>query len=591
MIGCLSTFVQGTRVLTQQRAELTGDLLRGDDAMTGSVDNGAFTPGPQARPPRHAFEGTLELDQTRLSTDCVQLAEPSVLGGDPRQFPAVALGFVTEGDALVPVHRGLHRQTGTSYWDLMAGTGRLWSEASDGGLTRAAFAFQLSNERENESHHGLATFLFDDRQVSDLAVQKITETRPDHLPADFGLWGRVPARLTAGEPAGAPAARTDHRADGAEAFAIRPIGELAADCGRDLIDALAEGAGAASEIVAGLVVGDVIYATPMTVAHGAAPFPRAMRFGVWSATKSAFGALALMRLAHHLGPDIGETLVRDVIDVTAEHDGWRDVTVKHCLSMASGIGTASCNREPIDVYADNLTGPENIGSEGEACHRAYQAWYEARSRRQKLDAAFACPSYSWGPGEIARYRDQDLFMSGAAMDAVWKAHAGPQADLFVMVADEVYREIGIRGADMNRTIEPDGGLGLPLTAFGLFLGLDDVAKLGRLLSAGGVHGGEQLLDPLVVADALDTSPTKGLATGQMSSDGDITYHLTYWMLAYRSRQSGPMRLPTMRGYGGNVIQPLPNGMTAFRFAHDEPGEDDRYDALKLARIADKLEAF
>ena len=52
-----------------------------------------------------------------------------------------------------------------------------------------------------------------------------------------------------------------------------------------------------------------------------------------------------------------------------------------------------------------------------------------------------------------------------------------------------------------------------------------------------------------------------------------------------------MRLATMRGYGGNIIQPLPNGMTAFRLAHDTPDADERYDALKLARIADAVRPF
>jgi hypothetical protein len=47
----------------------------------------------------------------------------------------------------------------------------------------------------------------------------------------------------------------------------------------------------------------------------------------------------------------------------------------------------------------------------------------------------------------------------------------------------------------------------------------------------------------------------------------------------------------MRGYGGNIVQPLPNGMTAFRFAHDAPDDDERYDVLKLARIADALQPF
>jgi hypothetical protein len=301
--------------------------------------------------------------------------------------------------------------------------------------------------------------------------------------------------------------------------------------------------------------------------------------------------MALMRLSHHLGSDIGDTLVRDVVDVTAEHDGWQDVTVKHCLSMATGIGTALPEREPVDIHADNRTGPESIGTEDEPCYRAYQAWYEAKSRQAKLDAAFACPSYPWGPGEVARYRDQDLYMSGVAMEAIWKRERGPDADLFAMVADEVYRTIGIRGADMNRTIETDGSLGVPLTAFGLFLGLDDVAKLGRLLNAGGVHKDERLLDTAVVAEALDGSMDKGLETGQTSNDGDVTYHLTYWMQAYRTRDGRMIRLPTMRGYGGNIVQPLPNGMTAFRFAHDAPDDDERYDAIKLARVAEKLKGF
>ena len=47
----------------------------------------------------------------------------------------------------------------------------------------------------------------------------------------------------------------------------------------------------------------------------------------------------------------------------------------------------------------------------------------------------------------------------------------------------------------------------------------------------------------------------------------------------------------MRGYGGQFIQILPNRMTAFRFAHDAVQPDARYDPLKLARIADAIQAF
>lgn len=574
-----------------ERDGLSASMMRDGEAMTAPVANQAFAPGPNAAAALHGLSGTLHLAEAPLMTDTAALADPSVLGGDPTLFPGIAVGFSTRDGHLVPDGRSLRRQSGASYWDLMAGPGRVWSDPGDHGLSRATFPFQLSNERENESHHGLACFLYDDTTVTPLAVQKITQTRPDHLPGQFELFGRVPVDFQPGGPPSAEADQADNTADRADCLTIRPIRELGAQSSYDLINALADGIGADTEIVSGLVIGDVIYATDLKAAHGDTPYPRAMRFGLWSATKAAFGTLALMRLAHHLGSGIGETRIADVVEVTAAHDGWQNVTIRDCLNMASGIGTASPRRDVVEIHADNMTGPENIGTPAEPCFRAYQAWYSARSRQEKLNAAFSCPSYPWGPGEVARYRDQDLFMAGAAMDAIWRRHKGPDADLFAMVADEVYRPIGIRGADMNRTIEPDGSRGLPLTAFGLFLGIDDIAKLGRLLTHGGRHNGEQLLDPVLVREALDTAPDKGLATGHRTTDGDVTYHLAYWMQGYNSQASGFMRLPTMRGYGGNIIQPLPNGMTAFRLAHDTPDEDERYDALKLARIADTIKPF
>ena len=568
----------------------SADDLFGGAALAAPVDNDAFLPvedAAEAAP----FEGVLHLSAAMLSTDDTALAGSFRLGGDPRLFPAVDLAFTSSGDALIPVHPGLHRRRDeTSYWDVMAGTGRIWREAADGGAMRGAFPLQLSNEHENESHHLVATFLWRDGTASALAVQKITQTQPDHLPDGFGLWGRVPARLTSGPVDGAADARARHAADAADALPIRPIAELEGRVDGGLIAALGKGYGADSEIVSGLVVDGVIYATAMQVDHGAAPFPRAMRFGLWSATKAAFATTALLRLAVHLGPEVARTRIADVLEVRAGHDGWANVTIMDCLNMASGIGTAGRSAEPVDIYADNLTEPENAEAQGDGpdSYRAYQAWYAARSRQEKLDRAFACPSYPWGPGEFARYRDQDLFMAGAAMDAVWKRHAGADADLFAMVAREVYEPIGIRGLDMNRTREADGRTGLPLAPFGLFLGLDDIAKLGALIAGGGRHRGEQMLCPRLLADATDGDVAKGLPTGTTTVDGEVTYRLAYWQLPYRTRRGRLVRIPSMRGYGGNIIQPLWNGITCFRLAHDAPNDQDRYDALKLPRIADAL---
>lgn len=569
---------------------ITAAFLRDGTAVDAPFDNAAFLPGDNAGA-AEPFEGRLHLSGAMLASDNPALDGPFVLDGDPRRFPAVTLAFTSSGDALVPIRAGLHRMPDPeSYWDLMVGTGRIWREPGDGNACRGAFPFHLSNAHENDSHHGVATFLWEDGKASDLVVQKITQTQPDHLPDSFGLWGRVPARMEAAIPAHAPQARARHAADTAEALPIRPIAELAGRVDPALIAALDTGVGADSEIVSGLVCDGTIYATAMRVDHGAAPFPRAMRFGLWSATKAAFATTALLRLAVHLGPEVARTPIAEALAIGADHDGWAGVTILDCLNMASGIGTAGLEALPVNVYADNLTEPENAEAQGDGpdSYRAYQAWYAARSRQEKLARAFSCPSYPWGPGEVARYRDQDLFMAGAAMDALWKRHAGADADLFAMVAGEVYAAIGMRGVDMNRTREADGGTGLPVTAFGLFLGLDDIAKLGGLIAAGGVHRGERLLCPRLLADAVDGDFAKGLPTGTASSDGEVTYRLAYWQLPYRTRAGRMVRIPSMRGYGGNIIQPLWNGITCFRLAHDTPDLDERYDALKLPRIADAL---
>ncbi len=349
--------------------------------------------------------------------------------------------------------------------------------------------------------------------------------------------------------------------------------------------------GAITEIVSGLVIDDVIYATPVRTQHDDYPYPRAMRFGMWSATKAAFGTTALLRLAWHLGPEVAETRVRDVVEVRAKHDGWQDVTIRDCLNMATGIGTRGPVAEPVDIYADNLTEPENAEADpnSAASYRAYQNWYAAPSLANKLAQAFACPSYPWGPGEVARYRDQDLFMAGVAMDAVWKRHRGGGADLFAMVVEEVYAPLGIHGIDINRTIEPDRSTGVPLTAFGLYMGLDDVAKLGRLLTDGGKHAGEQLLEPTLLASCLNGEFDKGLSTGTFTAeDREVTYHLAYWQLPMTTASGSDVRIPSMRGYGGQIVQPLWNGITCFRFGHDHPDKQERYDALKLPRLADAV---
>ena len=87
-----------------------------------------------------------------------------------------------------------------------------------------------------------------------------------------------------------------------------------------------------------------------------------------------------------------------------------------------------------------------------------------------------------------------------------------------MMMDEVYRPIGIHHLTQNGSIEPDGGPSVPFLAWGLYLTIDDTAKIGTLLLSGGQHNGVQLLSPTKLAEALYQADVRGLPTGDANRD-------------------------------------------------------------------------
>ena len=96
------------------------------------------------------------------------------------------------------------------------------------------------------------------------------------------------------------------------------------------------------------------------------------------------------------------------------------------------------------------------------------------------------------------------------MDSFLKRQAGPQAHLWDMVMAEVFQPIGIFHAPIMQTQEQDGGRGIPPLAYGLYVTIDDVAKLTTLLQHGGLHQGQQLLSATKLAAALYKTAARGL---------------------------------------------------------------------------------
>ncbi|SVD82378.1 uncharacterized protein METZ01_LOCUS435232, partial [marine metagenome] len=261
--------------------------------------------------------------------------------------------------------------------------------------------------------------------------------------------------------------------------------------GLDLSD-FDDGIDEAHRIVSALVYDGTLYVRGCDTDLGPLPFCGEHRFGIWSVTKSTGNGLAMLRLAQKYGPEVFDERIADHLEVTASHDGWEQTTFGQALNMTTGVGEGSTNITPNNPNDGYLVG--------------YDSWYTAMSRDARISEVFKAPDHPWGPGEVMRYRDQDAFVLGAAMDAYLKSREGPEADMWRFLMEEVYAPIGIQHAPTNRLLEADGRLSLPQMSQGSYPTLDDLARIGQLLHNGGRSTGQQILHEGKLAEALYRSP-------------------------------------------------------------------------------------
>ncbi len=233
-------------------------------------------------------------------------------------------------------------------------------------------------------------------------------------------------------------------------------------------------------------------------------------------------------------------------------------------NMASGFGgTGSFKTTPNDIYDGYLGGN-------------YDAWYTAPSHAEKIrQIATNLHPYPWEPGTVVRYRDQDFYLLGAALDTFLKSVRGPQADLWEMLKAEVFAPIGIHHAPAVRTREAGGRDGLVWLNAGYYPSLDDLAKIALLYQSRGAHGGVQILhrqltdDLLAARGALAKSGDASL--GAFAPAGDLAdaglYLMGFHFTPYVGSASGRQYyLPTIKGSGENEVILYPNGLVSIRTA-------------------------
>ena len=163
------------------RTALCAEALLNDTA-TLCVNNLFYTPegaAGAAGAALHGFMGTLDISATTMSVSSGETTGRTT-------FPRVSVQFMTIGDTLFPLDRNVIPGGRQDTWDIILSPGKVWSEPTDQGMSRASFPFTLVTNQWNEAHNGIATFLFDDARVSNVHFQVLQETASWNK-AD--LWG------------------------------------------------------------------------------------------------------------------------------------------------------------------------------------------------------------------------------------------------------------------------------------------------------------------------------------------------------------------------------------------------------------------
>jgi CubicO group peptidase (beta-lactamase class C family) len=521
------------------RRLLTYDDLTGGFDIDSPVDDVALALPANAAAPTHAFEGRLEL--LGEATD----GGMTILAGDEnaeiRHLPEFDYAFVQTTDGyLVPVVRG-QIVTDNPYWNLILEPGRVWNESGDQGLTRASFPFALVWKDSNAILNGTMTFLFDDQNVSKVWYQITQETT---VTLRANLWGLLDATYHPSPVESAAAVRDGFAAELAARLPAKPIEQLVTDYPG--VDLSAFGAGITPENMTwyGFVVDGINYVGGCHTHYGTYPYCAEMRAPSYSTAKSGFVAVALMRLAEKYDPDLPNLLVEDYVPETSDSPGdWSAVTFDDLLDMASGNFTSAGYMVDEEHWDDPF----------------WTAEYETPMLADALHYPHGAE-----PGTQWVYHTSDTFILTRALQNYLRTKQGGDADIFQFVVDEVYRPVGIGpGLFSTMRTRDENWNGQPLGGLGLWWIPDDLAKLATFLNVdGGAAGGQQLLDPAVLAAALQRDP----ADPGVDRVGGGRYNDSFW--ADRAGGLGcEVWVPQMIGYSGIVVALFPNG-TAYYYASD-----------------------
>ncbi len=542
--------------------------------LPSPIDNSAFALPENAAPPRHEMHGTLQLFGGGASSwtvhhDLHSRALDPPITSTLRRIPRLNVVLAQSGSHLIPANRGL-RFTGDSYWNAIVGAGRIWSERGDGGKSRASLPITLVERNQNCAYHGVVSFLFDGNSTSPAAFQVTQETCRYFK---FDLWDAGPTRFAAGEAPNAGAVVGAYAAEVAARLPVRPIDRIRDDYPQSQVYPQSFAGGMDREHITayGVAKDGVHYAGPVRTRHGDYPYPDQIRLPSYSTAKTAFAAVALMRLAQSHGEEFASLQLRDFLPKPPK-DAWRGVTFDHLLDMATGHYW-----DPRDQEDEKDTTTE-------------LNFFVVENQNRKLRGALAFTTRE-PPGQRWVYHTTDTYLLTYAMTEYVGRLTGATkkkpADLLAFVADEVYVPLGLSAGALQPVRTENRADGRPFGGFGMFWTSDDILKIANLLNVQrGKIGDRQVLHPDILAATMQENPDdRGLDAVHQTKPNKYNNSVWSRRIEVTSGAAGTEQIwvRQMLGYGGIGVLMLPNGAVFYYF-----GDDDDHEWLRSAREAYKL---
>lgn len=489
------------------------------------MDMSFFAKPAWGEPSAHDFARRLSFAASPMIYPLDQSHRP----GDD-EFPAFELDFRFTPGELRPASadRIDTSQGSASSWDVFVGYGTTWSEPGEAEWSRAAFPINLTDRIVGSVRNCVATFAFNDSEISNTQVQCSQETADQK----DGRIGNIRALVATSFEA---IDQEWPELDQVDAIPTRPLREFdpSGEITRYFDRSLSTNA---STSIGAVYFDGVLYVSKAKTRHGTYPYPDQMRHGVYSASKSLTGSLAMFYLAERYGPEVFDEKIADHVPELAGRSEWSGVTFGHALNMATGTKGSD--------ELDYLLYPVMLAS----------------SKQDAISNVAGFGGTEYRPGTHFNYSTSNYFVLSLAIQNLVEKREGREVLFWDLLKRDVLEPIGAGSLDVIFTRDPEPEDRIPVLGYGARPTLDEAARIARLIADEGEFEGTQILNRQKIREALGRTSARGLETWR---DED-RYHHGFWSRPIDTEDC-KVNAVFMEGFGSNHVVFLPSGAIIFRF--------------------------